>query len=68
MRNISGTWQRAPLVSFVPLNYIITNLNKPKNIRNGEELSHLEYLPTKTVNAKYLWNARTRTSHLFFPF
>jgi hypothetical protein len=47
MRNISGTRERALYVSFVPLSYIITELNKPYIIKNGGELSNLEYLPTK---------------------
>jgi hypothetical protein len=37
-------------------------------MRNGGELSNLEYSPTKTENAKYFWNAGTRTSRLFCPF
>jgi hypothetical protein len=36
-------------------------------MRNGGQLSNLEYLPTKTENAEYLGNAGTRTSRLFFP-
>jgi hypothetical protein len=37
-------------------------------MRNGGELSNLEYIPTKTENAEYLWNTRTRTSRLSWPF
>ena len=37
-------------------------------MRNSGELSNLEYLPTKTENAEYLWNAGTRASRLFRPF
>jgi hypothetical protein len=37
-------------------------------MRNGGELCNLEYIPTKTENAEYLWNTRTRTSRLFWPF
>ena len=37
-------------------------------MRNSGELSNLEYLPTKTENAEYLWNAGTRVSRLFRPF
>jgi hypothetical protein len=29
MRNISGMLERAPLISIVPYNYIIIDLNKP---------------------------------------
>jgi hypothetical protein len=68
MQNISGTRKHAPIVSFVPSNYKISDLNKPKNEPNGGELSNVEYLPTKQENAEYLWNAETRTSRLFCPF
>jgi len=68
MRNISGTQERAPLVSFGPSNYIIIDLNKPNIIRNGRELSSVQYLLTKPENAEYLQNAETRTSRIFFPF
>ena len=37
-------------------------------MRNSGELSNLEYLPTKTENAEYLWNAGTRASRFFRPF
>jgi len=36
-------------------------------MRNGEELSDLEYLPMKTENMKYLQNTATHTPHLFGP-
>jgi hypothetical protein len=67
MWNISGMRERAPLVFFSPPSYIITELNKPYIIKNGGELSNVEYLPTKPENAEYLWNARTRASRLFCP-
>ena len=44
MRYISGKIERAPLVSFVPSNYIIIDLNKSYNIRNGAELAKIEYI------------------------
>ena len=44
MRYISGKMERAPLVSFVPSNYIIIDLNKSYNIRNGAELAKIEYI------------------------
>jgi hypothetical protein len=44
MRNNSGTRERGPLVSFVPFNYIITNLNNSYIIRNGGELTKIEYI------------------------
>jgi hypothetical protein len=47
MRNISRTGERAALVSFGPLTYIIMNLKKPQIIRNGGELTYPDYLPTK---------------------
>jgi hypothetical protein len=37
-------------------------------MRNGGELSDLEYLPMKTENTEYLQNAATHTPHLFGPF
>jgi len=37
-------------------------------MRNGGELSDLEYLPMKTEYAKYLQNVATYTPHLFGPF
>jgi hypothetical protein len=37
----------APLISFGPSNYMKINLNKPYTIKNGEELTNIEYLPTK---------------------
>jgi len=37
-------------------------------MRNGGELSDLEYLPMKTDNTEYLQNAATHTPHLFGPF
>ena len=43
-------------------------LNKPNIIRNGRELSSVQYLLTKPENAEYLQNAETRTSRIFFPF
>ena len=57
-----------PLFSLSPLNDIIVDLNKPKIIRDGGELSNLEYLPTKTENVKYLQNTGTHTFCLFGPF
>jgi len=36
-------------------------------MRNGGELSDLEYLPTKTEYIEYLQIADTRTSRLFGP-
>ena len=36
-------------------------------MRNGGELSDLEYLAMKTDYPKYLQIADTRTSHLFGP-
>jgi len=36
-------------------------------MRNGGELSDIEYLPMKTEYTKYLQIADTRTSHLFGP-
>ena len=36
-------------------------------MRNGGELSDLEYLPVKTEYTKYLQIADTRTSRLFGP-
>jgi hypothetical protein len=67
MWNISGTREHAPLVFFTPPSYIITELNKPYIIKNGGELSNVEYLPTKPENAEYFWNARTRASRLLWP-
>jgi hypothetical protein len=46
MRHISGTLEHAPLVFFVPSNYMEIDLNKPY-IKNGEELNNIEYLSTK---------------------
>jgi len=46
----------APLFPLSPLNDIIVDLNKPKIIKDGGELSNLEYLPSKTENVKYLQN------------
>jgi len=37
-------------------------------MRNGGELSDLEYLPTKTEYIEYLQIADTHTSRLFRPF
>jgi len=37
-------------------------------MRNGGELSDLEYLPMKTEYTKYLQNAATHTPRLFGPF
>jgi hypothetical protein len=39
--------ERAPFISFVPINYIILNLNKPCIMGNGGQLTYLDYLPTK---------------------
>ena len=61
-------WECTPLVCLGPLNDTILHLNKPKIIRNGKELSDLEYLPTKTENVEYLQNAGTCTYCLFWPF
>jgi len=61
-------WGCAPCVFLGPSNDTILYLNKPKIIRNGEEVSDLEYLPTKIENVKYLQNTGTHTSHLFGPF
>jgi len=36
-------------------------------MRNGEELSDLEYLPSITEYMKYPQNADTRASRLFWP-
>ena len=36
-------------------------------MRNGRELSNLEYLPTKTENAEYLWNAERAPLVSFGP-
>jgi hypothetical protein len=47
MQNISRTWECTALVSYSPSNYIIINLNKPPTIKNGGELTYLDYLPTK---------------------
>jgi hypothetical protein len=47
MQNIFGTRKRAPLVSFVPSKDIITNSSDSKIIRNGGELTYLDYLPSK---------------------
>ena len=68
MGNVFGTGQREPLVLLGPLNYTIVDCNKPLIMRNGGELTKLEYLPTKTEYPEYLWNAGTRTSRLFWPF
>jgi len=48
-----------------PLSDTIVDLNKPRIIGNGGELSDLEYLPTKTEKAKYLQNTGTHISCLF---
>jgi len=48
MRNVSRTWECTPFISLDPLSNTIVDLNKPKIIGNGGELSDLEYLPTKT--------------------
>jgi len=61
-------WVGTPLISLDPLSITIVDLNKPKIIGNGGELSGLEYLPTKTEKVKYLQNTAMRTSHLFGPF
>jgi len=37
-----------------PINRIILDLNKPLIMRNGGELSDLEYLPSITEYMKYL--------------
>jgi len=37
-------------------------------MRNGGELSDLEYLPMKTEYTKYLQKAAMHTPHLFRPF
>jgi len=37
-------------------------------MRNGGELSDIEYLPMKTEHTKYLQNVATHTTHLFGPF
>jgi len=37
-------------------------------MRNGGELSDLEYLPTKTEYIEFLQIVDMRTSHLFRPF
>jgi len=58
---------RTPLVFLGPLHDIIVDLNKSKIIRNGGELSDLEYLPSITEYIKYLQNADTRASCLFGP-
>ena len=60
--------ERGCILSFVPSNDTIVYLNKPSIIRNGGELSDLEYLLAKTENVRYLQNAGTRTSRLFWPF
>jgi hypothetical protein len=44
---MSGTLERAPLVSFVPSNYMKIDINKPYIIKNGKELNNIEYLSTK---------------------
>ena len=49
----------ARIISFVPSNDTILYLNKPSIIRNGGELSDLEYLLAKTENVRYLQNAGT---------
>jgi len=67
MRNISRVQTHTPLFFLSPLNDIIVDLNKPKIIKDGGELSNLEYLPTKTENVKYLQNAGTCTSCLPEP-
>jgi len=58
---------RTPLVFLGPLHDTIVDLNKSKIIRNGGELSDLEYLPCITEYIKYLQNADTRASRLFGP-
>ena len=37
-------------------------------MRNGGELSDLEYFPMKTENTQYRQNGATHTPHLFGPF
>jgi len=54
-----------PLVSSGPLHDTIVDLNKSKIIRNGGELSDLEYLPSITEYIKYHQNMDMRASCLF---
>jgi len=58
-------WECARLFCLGPLSNTIVDLNKPKIIRKGKELSDLEYLPTKTENVEYFQNTGTCTYHLF---
>jgi hypothetical protein len=37
-------------------------------MRNGGELSNLDYLPTKPENVEYLQNAATQGPRFFWPF
>jgi len=55
-KNISRLQMHTPLISSGPLNSIIVDLNKPYIIRNGRELSDLEYLPTKTQYTEHQEN------------
>ena len=59
--------QHTSLVSLGPLHNTIVDLNKSKIIRNGGELSDLEYLPPITEYIKYLQNVDMQASHLFGP-
>ena len=54
-----------PLVFSGPLHDTIVDLNKSKIIRNGGELSDLEYLPCITEYIKYLQNMDMQASRLF---
>jgi hypothetical protein len=44
MQNISRKRKHTPLVSFGPLTYTIMDLNKSYNIKNGAELTKIEYI------------------------
>jgi hypothetical protein len=60
--------EHALLVSSGPSSYIIIYLNKPYIIRNGGEMSNIDYLPIKPENAEYLQNAGTCSSCHFWHF
>jgi hypothetical protein len=44
MKNISGKRRHAPLVSLGASTYTIMDLNKSYNIKNGTELTKIEYI------------------------
>ena len=58
MLNISRTGEHAPLAFFGTSNNIIEDLNKPKIIESGGELTGLDYPPSKQ---KILNISRMRT-------